>query len=223
MPDTAATMLQLVGGPERSILNRLQDSGSPSEQGTGPDPAFYGDVAFCDQGPEDHHDHPASGRPATVSTSDADDCLSIAQINYLLQTRQIDDVILADTTMISLDGLRAHLERHVGYDPDERPCWMSPGPRCLRLGDGSSEAAVGKHKHCRAVSRKAGRRACCGVTARAPAPLDRCDTATIRGVNRETRTTVHRLPHGAGSQLLGVGERLACCGPRPATRGGPRD
>ena len=54
-----------------------------------------------------------------MSTSDADDCLSIAEINYLLQTRQIDHVILADT-MVSLDGLRADLERHVGHDPDER-------------------------------------------------------------------------------------------------------
>lgn len=51
----------------------------------------------------------------------ADDCVSIAEINYLIQTRQIDYIILAGNTMVSLAGLCAYLERHADNDPDEQP------------------------------------------------------------------------------------------------------
>ena len=48
----------------------------------------------------------------------ANGCLSIAEIHYLIETGRIDHVILAGTAMVSLDGLRAYLERHADHDPD---------------------------------------------------------------------------------------------------------
>ena len=51
-------------------------------------------------------------------TEAANGCLSIAEINYLIETGRIDHVILAGTAMVSLDGLRAYLERHADHDQD---------------------------------------------------------------------------------------------------------
>lgn len=57
-------------------------------------------------------------RPA-VDPSVHDDAITITEIEYLIDTRRIDHIILAGVPMISLDGLRAYLHRHRAIETED--------------------------------------------------------------------------------------------------------
>lgn len=49
-----------------------------------------------------------------------DDCIAVAEIEYLLDTGRIDYIEIAGTPMVSLDGIRDYLRRHADLEQLER-------------------------------------------------------------------------------------------------------
>lgn len=80
---------------------------------------------------------PTASRP--VVTGIPDGCVSLADIEYLLDTGLIDHVTLAGVPMVSLDGIRDYLRRHDHRDDTgaarlDEPLLFTEVPKTISAG-----------------------------------------------------------------------------------------